>query len=240
MNELWRSVRAVAKVPYRRYNRLRHPRFSELKTRTGGMMPVRVYRRLHELAADLPDLDIVEIGAGTGTGTIALAWGMAESGKTSSLVTVEKCEGGSRDEIGDYEANRRLLDDNFGWAGVADRIRLFPRLLDDDSIDDCRDQLTTDRLAALVIDADGRLDRDFRYFWSSVVEGGAIVVDDYKGRHPKAVLTRRLLDQMTTLGLFEPVAVVGETAFGRRPMRSEQPSAEVWAELTELTAATQR
>src|SRR4051812_25766414 len=68
------------------FNRLFNPRFAHLQRAVRGMLNPVVYRQLYRLAYAAPDLPIIEVGAGRGAGSIALALGMKESGKTSKLI----------------------------------------------------------------------------------------------------------------------------------------------------------
>ena len=91
----------------------RHPNLYKLKTETKGMLSLKVYQRLYDLVCKLPDLDIVEVGGASGTGSIAIATAMRDSGKKNKLIAIEKCEGGSRIEEGSYSENLRQIKTNF-------------------------------------------------------------------------------------------------------------------------------
>lgn len=228
------SMKTVMRTLYRAYLRTAHRRFFELKARTHGMLSPLVYRKLYLLARSLPDLDVVEIGGASGAGSIALALGMAESGKRSRLIVVEKLQGGSRARYGGYPENLNAITSNFREFGVEDRIVLFPHELTLQNGRDVLALITTPELAAFVHDADGRLDRDFRLFWPRLRPGGLIIVDDYADsaqftsiseEHPqggiKSKMTYRLLNQMIAWGLFTPCGIVGDTIFGQKPEDAE-------------------
>lgn len=207
-----------------------HRRFKRLKQQTGGMLPYEVYTRLYEEAFALPDLDIIEVGGAGGAGSIALAWGLRDSGKTGNILVVEKCERGSRDSLGDYASNLQRLVERFETFGVGDFVQIFPHSLTFENGSEVLGMFETRRIGALVHDADGRVDRDFLFFWPSLIDGGLIVVDDYDDRfqrevlkdgrvrwYGKKALTVRLLDQMQAWGLFEPTWQCENTVFGIKP-----------------------
>lgn len=225
-----RMIRTIRAYLSRAYNKTLHGRFLELKQAAGGMLEPAVYHRLYDEVRALRDLDVLEIGGGAGAGTIAIAWAMRDSGKGSKLVVVEKCEGGSRVQFGGRAENLRRLEAHLERFGAAARTVLYPHELRFENGAEVRALLGTPEIAALVHDADGRIDRDFHLFWPLVVPGGLIVVDDFddvpefkppSARYPdggtKSLLTFRLLTQFIEWGLFEPTRKVRSTMFGRKP-----------------------
>jgi predicted O-methyltransferase YrrM len=193
------------------------------------MLPAAVYHCLYDEVRRLPDLDIVEVGGASGAASVVISRAMIESGKTSRLVVVEKCEGGSRTPFGSRERNLARLQahlDRFGARNVA----IFPEELTFENGAEVLSLLGTPEIGALVLDADGRIDRDFFHFWPRLCPGGLLVVDDAvelrdfrprSPRHPdggtKFLLTARLLQQFVRWGLFEPRRRVRNTLFGRKP-----------------------
>lgn len=199
-------------------------------------MPAAVYSGLYDRVKTAPDLDILEIGPYRGASTIAMAWAMQDSGKKSRIVTVEKADGGQWHDPGHgHSENIAVLTSNLARQGVADRVTVFPDRVTDENRSEIVGLLGTDQLAALVHDADGHIDRDFRLFWRLVRPGGLIVIDDYREtpekfqrpdeRRPqggiKGPLTFRLLNQFIEWGLFEPDEVIGETIFGSKPVGAD-------------------
>ena len=81
------------------------PRISMMKLRTRGMLNPKTYKALYEEVRALPDLPFVEVGAASGAGTISIGWAFADSGKRAKILSVEKCEGGSRTRYGGYSDN---------------------------------------------------------------------------------------------------------------------------------------
>jgi precorrin-6B methylase 2 len=206
------------------------PDFFRLKLATGGMMPVRVYTHLYRQALALPNLDIIEVGAGSGTATIAMALAVRDTGRDTRIISIEKCEGGSRLEHGDVAANLRLLETNLIHFGVRDSVVLYPHAITGDSRSEILKSVRTHQISALVHDADGRIDRDFELFWSILRPGGLIVVDDYENRATfrpvsprfpdggtKSLVTFKLLNQFIDWGLVKRGRVIGSTFFGYKP-----------------------
>lgn len=224
--------------PYRQayglYLRVRYPRFYALRKEARGMLNPVVYKKMYDLARDLPDLDIVEIGGAAGAGSIALAWALKDSGKSSKLIVVEKCEGGTRSKFGDYDDNLQTIHHNLERFGVRDQIVVFPHELTFENGGEVTSLVRTRQIAALIHDADGRLDRDFALFWPLLRPGGLIIVDDYENKTQykpgsrlrphggiKKVLTYRLVNKFIEWGLFEPYVTLRGTVFGYKPPHAE-------------------
>jgi len=198
------------------------------------MMPVRVYRELYWQTRALPNLDIIEVGAGSGTATIAMALAIRDAGRDARIISIEKCEGGSRLEHGDAATNLRLLETNLVHFGVRDGVLLYPHAITRDSGSEILKSVRTHEISALIHDADGRIDRDFALFWSILQPGGLIVVDDYENRATfrpvsprfpdggtKSVVTFKLLNQFIDWGLVKRNRVIGNTFFGYKPANAD-------------------
>ena len=210
---------------------LTEPYFWFLRKRARGMLPPLAYRMLYELALDLPDLPFVDIGAGAGASTIALARAGKDSHKRAPVISIERCTGvkGSRARYGGFEENHFLLTSNLARFGVVEHVRLFAKYFGDSSAEELLSMVGSARIAGFMHDADGRLDRDCCLFWPMVVPGGLIVVDDYESldtetliaRTPrsarKKLMIRRGLDLLMDAGMFVPEWRCGNTMFGRRP-----------------------
>ncbi len=205
-------------------------RFREIKVKSHGMLTPGAYRALYEVAQAAPDLDLVEVGAASGASSICLALGMIDSNKSSKLITVEKLEGGSRIEVGDYDANYNLLTSNMQAFNVLDQVRLFPHYLTVENAPQMKELIKTDQIGALVHDADGRIDRDFYLFWELLPDNAAIVIDDCEDipqfreqseRYPdggtKMLTTYRLTQLFIEWGLFKLDRMIRGTAFGHKP-----------------------
>lgn len=228
MNKALDSVLKKGKLAYEAATNYR---FYDLKKKTNGMLGPAVYSKMYELCYKLDDLNIVEIGGATGAGSVALAWAMKDSNKKSKLIVVEKCQGGTRSDVGGYSENLDLINAHFSKFDVQDQITLFPHKLTFDNSDRVYFLIQTEEIGAFIHDADGRIDRDFYLFWSMLKPGGLIIIDDYadkpnykpiSDRYPqggiKSVMTYRLLNRIIEWGLFEPSIKMGDTIFGYKPV----------------------
>ena len=208
--------------------------FAKIKSENQGMMSQVVYEKIYNSVYNLPDFDIIEIGGGAGAGSIAIARAMQDSAKKSRLIVVEKCEGGSRAAFGDYQTNLNLINSNFKRSGIENIITLFPKKLTYENGNEVISLIKTNKIAALILDADGRIDRDFFLFWPFLVTGGLIIIDDFQDcskylplystfrRAKKKTLTYRLLNQIIEWGLFGISCVEeGKTVFGYKPQNTD-------------------
>lgn len=205
-------------------------RFRKIKYRSKGMLRPEGYKALYDVAVAAPDLDFVEIGGAAGASSISLALGMKDSQKTGRVIMAEKCEGGSRSKIGDYDTNYSLLTSNLQNFDVTDKVALFPHYLTFENADKFKALIQTEQIGALIHDADGRIDRDFYLFWSMLVDEAPIVIDDCLNkpqfkektvRHPdggtKMLTTYRLTNLFIEWGLFQLDYMIAGTAFGHKP-----------------------
>ncbi|EPX84972.1 O-methyltransferase [Salipiger mucosus] len=148
-----------------------------------ALMTRAVYDALFDAAAEEGATRILEIGTAHGAGTIAMALGAASRGHDTRISTVDTLQAlpdipSSRSEHGDVAQNEAIVRGNFRKAGVADRIDLhvgrseaFAAAMPEDF-----------RIDMLVMDADGRIDRDLLLFGERLVPGALVVVDDIDGK----------------------------------------------------------
>lgn len=198
--------------------RAQYGRFYDLQQETGGLLSPGHYERIFNEIRKLHDFDIVEIGGAAGAASIAIGWALKRDHKQSRLIIVEKCEGGTRTQYGGKLENLNRLQHNLRRFGVDDQCTIFPEYLTFENGAEALQLIRTPQLAALIMDADGWIHRDFHFFWPRLHPDGLIIVDDYEeGRDPKHDLTFQLLNQLTTWGLFEKVDTVGSLVLGRKP-----------------------
>ena len=169
-------------------------RFYKITLDARGMLHPRIYYQMYSAMLPLQDLDVVEIGGAAGASSIALALGMKESGKQSKLIVIEKCEGGSRLPLGDYNYNYAQIVKNLQAFDVWEQVRLFPEYLTLENGQDVLDMIKTPKIAALIHDADGRIDRDFYLFWEHLIPGGTIIIDDCEDKAEYKEISERYPD----------------------------------------------
>jgi predicted O-methyltransferase YrrM len=227
-------LKSVVRDAYLAYEAAANPKFYNLRKQTNGMLLPVVYKKIYKLCYDLPDLDIVEIGGATGAASIAIAWAIRDSNKSAKLIVVEKCEGGTRVDVGGYSENLQLIQKHFEDFAAYDQLHLFPHELTFANGKEVIDLIKTPNISAFIHDADGRVDRDFYLFWPLLQPGGLIIVDDYANeakyqsvneRHPtggaKSIITYRLLNQIIEWGLFQTTHKIGKTIFGIKPHNAD-------------------
>jgi predicted O-methyltransferase YrrM len=197
---------------------LLHGKFYAMQQETEGLLSPQHYERVHDAIRRLPDLDIVEVGGAAGSLSIAVGWALQRDRKQSRLIIVEKCEGGTRAQYGGKQENLNRLQANLRRYGVAGQCEIFPEYLTFENGGEALQRIRTPEIAALLMDADGWIHRDFHFFWPRLVVNGLMVVDDYEeGRDPKHDLTFQLLNRLMEWGLFEKTDQLGSTVFGRKP-----------------------
>jgi predicted O-methyltransferase YrrM len=118
----------------------------------------------------------VEIGTAHGAATIALALGARESGRPFRVYTVDPFSGkySSRTRFGSVEENVAFVRQQFRSFGVDEHITLVvgdSRSL----VQELGDQSS---VGFLLIDADGRIDRDLELLFDRLDEDAVIVIDD--------------------------------------------------------------
>lgn len=230
-----RYLESIVHRLYHKLLQLCHPSFLLLKFRTNGMLGAHVYRRIYDRVSQLPDHSFVEIGAASGAGTIVMARGYQHAGNRSRIVAVEKCQGGSRQKYGDYGENLAILQANLKRHGVSEQVSLFTRTLDEQSSPDLFKLFSDEKISGFMVDADGRLDRDFALLWPRTVENGLIIVDDcpqvadleclvqlHGSSGKKLYMTAAGWAQIVEAGLVDRVSRVGETMFAYKPPGSQQ------------------
>lgn len=202
------------------------PNLKKFVTRAGGMLPLEVYDRLYELAATSNATTMVEIGTAHGAGTIALCLGALSANKTPDIYTVDRFEGrySSRSAYGSVCDNVEIVRANFRSAGIDPYVKVFAGSSSDFAEKECPQVIDI-----LVLDADGRIDRDLINLGHKLVDGAPIVIDDYGDRAHlmvrsngntfvdlKHVITKLLLDRYIADGLIEIMGIMSSTAFCRK------------------------
>lgn len=202
---------------------------NEVKGRCNGMLPLEVYLRLYEKARCCAKGDIVEVGTAHAAATISIALGLrASESFEGKFYTFDRMEGGSREDFGGVSENTAITKDNLAFFGVSDWVSLVVG----DIAQTHEAVPPSSKIAMLVVDADGYVDRDFSLFFDRVIDDGLIVIDDYgkdfwsiinmrgKGRYfitQKHHLTYLLVTLFVEQGyITQNFEQLGQTVFSRK------------------------
>jgi len=203
----------------------------EVKATVHGWMDVSVYRKLYDTAAESPGGTFVEIGTSSGAASIALALGAKASGNAFRLLSADLFQPGLRPFGATPEEKRAGLYRSFAQFGVADAIdHVHGDSADLIAVREPRD------ITILLIDADGRIDRDLERLHGRLASDAAIIIDDIDGWprvhsnadtaviDQKHRLSRMLVDTFVREGLLRLAAEHGGAGWfvrGRDAARGE-------------------
>lgn len=199
-----------------------------VKRTCNGMLPKDVYSNIHDAALSTPSSDFIEVGAAHGGGTVTLALALKTRGNPNHKVySFEKIVGGSREKFGSIDQNKRIIDGNLRKFGVEDHVEM----LYGDVRDECHRIPEGTDLGLMMLDADGRLDRDFALFFDRLAPGAPVIIDDVHARarvkrikglarqhlriDQKHRISKMLVDLFTERGLIEG-KMHGVTFIGRK------------------------
>ena len=140
-----------------------------------GMLPTDVYEKLFDLARHSDGGTFVEIGTAHGAASIALALGAIEAKKPFHIYTVDPFHGkySSRSKFGSVQYNVAFVQSQFRKFGVDQYITIIAG----DS-GDLVGQNVIENVNILLLDADGRIDRDLGLLFEKLSPGCEIIIDD--------------------------------------------------------------
>lgn len=186
------------------------------------MMREEVYRRIYEAACEAPGDVFVEIGTAHGAATVCLALAMQDTGRNGKVYTFDRFARGSRAPYGDAAKNRSIAEDAFTHFGVAGMIEVT-------ACDAADAAVPVAEYGLLMLDADGRIDRDFATLFDGLAVGGTLIIDDMADRvrckrrgdgtirvDQKHRLTYLLTQSAEKHGLIEKTGMEYQTWFGRK------------------------
>lgn len=145
----------------------------QVKADAQGMLPLEVYERLYLAAGEAGGGTFVEIGTAQGAATIALALGAKAAGKPFRLWTVDPFDRGTRLAVGSVAENVALVRSGYERFGVAEDIEVVVG-----ETSDLIGALDSTDIQLLLIDADGRFDRDLGLLFDRLSSHASIIVDD--------------------------------------------------------------
>ena len=188
-----------------------------------SMLHLDVLTLLYHLASHVGGR-ILEVGPYVGGSTIAVGYGLQDSGRAAPgrIVSVEG--GGqfldhptlpSADILADLRKNLAkrgvaelvtLVSGFSGHAGTADQVR---RALRPDG--GSGEGGTSAPVTLFCLDADGGVDRDFKLYGDLLAPGCWVVIDDYYGpeNFDKALRTKPLVDALVAAGSLTPLGLYG-------------------------------
>lgn len=198
--------------------------FRRIRRECNGMLRPEVYRTIHATALEMPEGDAVEIGTSRGAATVAIALALKASRRAGRVYTIERAGSGSKP--GSNDEKLAAIQQNFRKFDVSERIALIVA----DASRAASDLPDAVSIGLLMLDCDGRIDRDFANLYDRVVPGGRIVIDDYEDRTHvrmrgggrvgvdlKHRLTFNLVNHFMESGYIESFSVVRQTLFCRKP-----------------------
>jgi len=201
-----------------------------------GMLSAEVYQAIFDTVSASKCANIVEIGTAHGAATISLALGVAARGGGATVWTVDRLGGrhSSRSAFGSPSENERIVMANLSRAKVDHLVRLFVGSSDEFlSSGQC-----PDRIDLLMLDADGRIDRDLLHFYGRMPADAPIIVDDvdssiYLNRNHEGIpyidckhrATALLLDGFCHEDYLRIKQRIGNTAFCERTSKEFNRSA---------------
>ena len=189
---------------------------ARVKERAHGWMPLPVYRRLYETAAQRRGGPIVEIGTFRGAATLALALGAGDS----VVATADILRPGVGAPGGSIAERKAALRSTFEEFGAADRIRF---------VHGTSRELVTEAdprdIGLLLLDGGGKIEADLAMLWDRLAPGCIIVIDDVDGAirvdrsgrtavvDQKHRLSALLAECFVEAGLLVPLGATGSTGW---------------------------
>lgn len=161
--------------------------FAQIKRATAGYLQPEVYAAVYRRAVAAQEGLLIDIGPAQGASSIALGWGLLDSGKRASrVVSIELGQGSKAlKDMKDKRTNEAVLRQNLARYEVD---RVCTVLIG--SVDDVVGQVPEGDVALLCIDADGALDRDFGHFYQRLRAGAPVILDDCECKIDEKLLSR--------------------------------------------------
>lgn len=141
-----------------------------------GMLPFDVYKELFFCGQNYGHGGILEIGTAHAAATIAMGLGAKSSGRSFHIHTIDPLGGrfSSRSAYGDVSTNLEIVNRNLNKAGISDNVSFFNGTSTEFHVLG----KTPETLTLVMLDADGRIDRDFLFFYQKMPSGSMLVIDD--------------------------------------------------------------
>lgn len=150
--------------------------FSEIKKLTNGFLAPEIYYEIYRQSLQASEGDIIDIGPAQGGSSISLAFAVNENEKLGHIYSIDRFRGsGALADVDNIENNLNKLNENLMKYGLEkyDTAVVAGR-------DEIEKKTGNNKISVMFIDADGALDRDFRYFYNRMASGGFVIIDDYE------------------------------------------------------------
>lgn len=208
-------------------------RLSGVRRAARGLMPLPVYRRIHDTAANCGGGTFVEIGTFRGAATVALALGARRSGRDFTIVTADLLRPGIGAEGDSPEEKAAELAATFARFGVADSIRFVHG-----GTAELVAAADPRGISLLLLDGGGRIETDLALLWDRLDPACTIIIDDIDGRiharrgwrtalvDQKHRISKLLADRFVEAGLLVPEGSTRSTGWYRKG-GAEMPGAEI-------------
>lgn len=200
------------------------PDFAEIRRRCDGMMRAETYERIYETARQAKGNTFVEIGTAHGASTVCLALAMRDTGRSGTIYTFDRFGRSGRTKYKDASQNPGIARAAIEYFGVAGLVRII-----EGDAGKNAGQVPGGQLGLLMMDADGRIDRDMASFYDRLLPDAPVIIDDMADRvrvklrgdgtarvDQKHKLTFHLVESAVKHGLLAEAELDGETWFGRR------------------------
>ena len=158
---------------------------------------------------------VLEIGAFVGGATIAAAFGVRDSGKQKTLITIEPGGSVKHKRLGTRNILRDL-ERNLTRERVAKLVTVVPgHSFKPQTVAAVRETLGADPLGLLILDADAAKRRDIDCYHDKLIDGAWMVIDDCYGAHANEKITpsRADVDALVADGVLEPLGFYGWSTF---------------------------
>ena len=174
-----------------------------------SMLNVDVLVLLYHLARYTQGM-VLELGAYKGGGSIAMGWGLRDSGRKAKVTSVElggrwdHPTHGSSDILRDLSANLRS-------HGVTDYVTVVPGNSRDTAIIKSVRQIMGSQVDLLCIDSEGLVQEDLDIYRDLLAPRAYLVVDDYfsPGAPHKVEPTRNCITSLERSGAVQPLGIYG-------------------------------
>ncbi|HEX4631209.1 MAG TPA: class I SAM-dependent methyltransferase [Chthoniobacterales bacterium] len=159
--------------------------------------------------AKICDGGILEIGSFLGASTVAAGFGVRDSGKAKTFLSIEP--GGA---LKDHKlATKNIFKDltrNVERAGLHDRVTLLNGAsFDDRIIATVKTRFAPGEVGFFIFDADANVKRDIDCYSMLFADGCWVVIDDYISATNKAGPTREQVDELVAAGQLTPLGFYG-------------------------------